>query len=316
MLISIVIPVFREEKNLRVLLERLDAVTTLLPEISWAYIFVNDGSPDDSMSVLREMSISNPRVGAIDFSRNFGKEVALTAGVHAAKDSDAVICMDADLQHPPEVIPVLVEKWRDGYEVVATIRSSTEKKSLTRRVASTCYYWLMSRISGVEIKSQSTDFRLFDKKVVKAFCRLTERERMFRGMVDWLGFKKTFVEFSAGARLHGEVSYSLQSLWKLAINSITAFSLFPLRLTGYLGVAITTVSTLLILWMMFQNIFVAQEMFRPSAFFAVFNTMMIGVVLMAIGLVALYIGNIHIEVINRPLYIVRDTINIDVDTIE
>lgn len=316
MLISIVIPVFREERNLGALLDRLDSVIGLLPEIDWTYIFVNDGSPDGSMSVLREMSISNPRIRAIDFSRNFGKEVALTAGVHAAKDSDAVICMDADLQHPPEVIPILVEKWREGFEVVATIRTSTEKKSFTRRLGSTCYYWLMSKISGVEIKSQSTDFRLFDKKVVKAFCRLTERERMFRGMVDWLGFNKAFVEFSAGARLHGEVSYSLKSLWKLAINSITAFSLFPLRLTGYLGIAITLLSAFLIAWMMFQNVFVAQEMFRPSAFFAVFNTMMIGVVLMAIGLVALYIGNIHVEVINRPLYIVRDTIKIDIDSIE
>lgn len=313
MLITVVVPVYREAKNLPLLIDAIENVIAQMSHYEWRYIFVNDGSPDDSLSVLQSLANKNKNIGVIDLSRNFGKEIALTAGVHAARCSDAVICIDADLQHPPELIPELIKKWEEGFEVVATIRATTEKKSLFRRLSSGCYYWLMSKISGVEIKSQSTDFRLFDKKVVQAFCRLTERERMFRGIIDWLGFKKIYVEFSARARIHGEASYSIRKLWQLAINSVTSFSLFPLRLTGYLGVLITALTSLLLLWMLAQNIFINTEMYRPLAFFAVFNTMMIGVVLMAIGLVALYIGNIHVEVINRPLYIVRDQINLDYD---
>ncbi len=310
MVITIVIPVFREGKNLPVLFETLEKVVSNINEFEWRYIFVNDGSPDDSLAVLTNIASSSPRVGVIDLSRNFGKEIALTAGVHAAKNSDAVICIDADLQHPPELIPQLIAKWHEGYDVVATVRASTDKKSLFRHLGSKLYYWLMSKISGVEMKSQSTDFRLFDKKVVMAFCQVTERERLFRGVMDWLGFRKTYIEFSAGARLHGEVGYSLSKLWQLAINSITSFSLFPLRLTGYLGLAIAIFSSLILAWMLFAITFINSQMFRPLAFFAVFNTFMTGVVLMAIGLLGLYIGNIHIEVINRPLYVIREQINI------
>lgn len=311
MIITIVVPVYREAKNLPLLYEAIENVISKIPQYEWRYIFVNDGSPDESLLVLQSLASEHKNIGVIDLSRNFGKEIALTAGVHAARVSDAVICMDADLQHPPEIIPKLIEKWRDGFEVVVTVRTSTEKKTLFRRASSIAYYWLMSKISGIEIKSQSTDYRLFDKKVVEAFCRLTERERLFRGIVDWLGFNKTYIEFSAGARIHGEANYSVRKLWQLAINSITSFSLFPLRLTGYLGVLLTALTSLMLLWMLIQNIFVTPQMFRPLAFFAVFNTMMIGVVLMAIGLVALYIGNIHVEVTNRPLYIVRDQINLE-----
>lgn len=310
MVVTIVIPVFREARNLPILFDAIENVVAKFSEFEWRYIFVNDGSPDNSLSVLAEMASNCSRIGVIDLSRNFGKEIALTAGVHAAKESDAVICMDADLQHPPELIPQLIAKWREGYDVVASIRVSTEEKSLIRHIGSKVYYWLMSKISGVEMKSQSTDFRLFDQKVVLAFCQITERERLFRGVMDWLGFRKTYIEFKAGARLHGEVGYSLAKLWQLAINSITSFSLFPLRLTGYLGLLISLASSLLLAWMLFATTFINSQMFRPLAFFAVFNTLLTGVVLMAIGLLGLYIGNIHIEVTNRPLYVIREQINL------
>lgn len=309
--IAIVIPVFREARNIQRLYSSLCEVTSPLAEYRWRFVFVNDGSPDDSLDVLRKLASEDKRVGVIDLSRNFGKEIALTAGVHACTHDDAVICMDADLQHPPELIPELISAWRSGAEIVATIRESIEKQPLLRRMGSHGYYWLMSKISGLDMQSQTTDYRLFDKKVVHAFCRATERERMFRGIMDWLGFSKVYVTFHAGAREEGVAGYSYAKLWQLAVNSITSFSLFPLKITGYLGVFITLTSGLLLFWMVITRFFINPQMFSSLAFIVVANTFLIGIVLMAIGLVALYIGNIHTEVINRPLYVIREQINFE-----
>ena len=309
--ITIVVPVYREARNLERLHERLDAVTRELPDFSWEYLFVNDGSPDDSLEVLRRMAERDARVKVIDFSRNFGKEIALTAGVHHAEHADAVICMDADLQHPPELIPMLVKEWQHGAEIVATVRVSIDKQPLLRRMGSHFYYWLMARISGLDMVSQTTDFRLYDHKVVAAFRQATERERMFRGIMDWMGFRKVYVPFRADAREEGEAGYSYTKLWGLAINSITSFSLLPLRLTGYLGVVITAMSGLLLTWMLGTYLLSDRYMYTPLAIVVVANTFLIGIVLMAIGMVALYIGTIHTEVVNRPLFIVRERINFE-----
>lgn len=309
-LIAVVIPVYREEKNLLNLLARLNTVTFSIAEIDWEYIFINDGSPDSSMGILRQMARLDTKVKVVDLSRNFGKEIALTAGVHEARGCDAVICMDADLQHPPELIATLVSEWQKGVEIVATVRTSIEKQPLLRRVGSHVYYWLMARISGLDMVSQTTDFRLYDKKVVAAFCQATERERMFRGIMDWMGFHKVYVEFRADARTEGEAGYSYAKLWQLAINSITSFSLWPLRLTGYLGVLITSTSGLLLAWMLANFMFQNKEGYTPLAIVVVINTFLIGIVLIAIGLVALYIGTIHTEVVNRPLYLIRERLNL------
>jgi dolichol-phosphate mannosyltransferase len=311
MRIAIVVPVYREARNLERLHERLEVVTGAMPDIEWNYLFVNDGSPDDSLEVMRRLASRDAKVMALDLSRNFGKEVALTAGVHHAGFADAVICMDADLQHPPELIPTLVEKWKHGAEVVATVRLSIEKQPVLRRVGSRVYYWLMARISGLEMVSQTTDFRLYDKKVVHAFRQATERERLFRGIMDWMGFRKVYVEFRADARTEGKAGYSYAKLWRLAVNSITSFSLLPLRLTGYLGVFITSFSGFLLAWMLFTYFVLDRRMYTPLAIVVVANTFLIGIVLMAIGMVALYIGTIHTEVVNRPLYLIRERLNFE-----
>jgi glycosyltransferase involved in cell wall biosynthesis len=309
--ISIVIPVYCESGNLRDLHSRLEGVTRSIPSISWDYIFVNDGSPDDSLELLTRLASSDEKCRVIDLSRNFGKEIALTAGVHEVVDADAVICMDADLQHPPELIREFVRQWEAGAEIVVTVRRAIKKQPLLRRVGSHCYYWLMSKISGLDMVSQTTDFRLYDIKVIRAFARATERERMFRGIMDWMGFRRCYVEFEADARNDGEAGYSYKKLIKLAVGSIMSFSLLPLKLTGYLGVAITGVSSVLLLWMISNYLLHTQWVYTPLAIVVVANTFLIGIVLMAIGLVALYVGSIHTEVINRPLYVIRDRINFD-----
>lgn len=309
--IAIVVPVYREAGNLKNLHARLILVMEAIHKYNWKIIFVNDGSPDRSWEVIAELAQRDRRVCGVDLSRNFGKEIALSAGMHEALYADAVICMDADLQHPPEVIPELINEWQAGAEVVATIRTSTEKQTILRRLGSHVYYWLMARISGLDMVSQTTDFRLYDRKVVQAFVRVTERERLFRGIMDWMGFKKVYVKFKAAAREVGEAGYSYSKLWQLAISSMTSFSLFPLRITGYLGMFISSCSGLLLSWMLIANYILDLKQFTPLAVVVVFNTFLIGIVLMAIGLVALYIGTIHTEVINRPLYLVREQINFD-----
>ena len=309
--IAIVIPVFREAKTLPRLYQRLELVTSQLTKYHWEYIFINDGSPDNSYEVLVALAGTHSKIKFLDLSRNFGKEIALTAGVHEASNCDAVICIDADLQHPPELIPRLVAAWEDGAEVVVTVRTSTDREPLLRRWGSSLFYWLINKVSSFEMTPKATDFRLYDRKVVLAFQRATERERLFRGIMDWMGFRRVIIEFKADAREHGEAGYSYSKLWALAVNSITSFSLWPLRLTGYLGVLIAGGSGLLLLWMLGNYLLTNKAIYTPLAIVVVANTFLIGIVLMAVGLVALYIGTIHTEVVNRPLYLVRERINLE-----
>ena len=309
--VAVVVPVYREEKSIPAFYRRLEKVVENIPQTRWEYIFVDDGSPDGSLAALKELAKKDPKVKIIAFSRNFGKEIALSAGAHAADRADAVICLDADLQHPPELIPEMVEAWFQGADIVATIRTSIDNQPLLRRLGSRLFYWLMNRMSSVDMASKTTDFRLYDKKVVDAFRQLTERARLFRGIMDWMGFKKVYVSFRADARLEGNSSFSYAKLFHLAIQSLTQFSLFPLRMTGYLGALITVSSGLLLARMLFARFFTDPKLFTPLAIVVVINTLLIGIVLMAVGLVALYIATIHTEVVNRPLYIVRERVNFD-----
>ena len=307
MRITIVVPIYQEEQNIVPFYECLEKVTSAIEDIQWEYIFVNDGSKDMSLLELKRLAAQDQKVRVIDLSRNFGKEIALTAGVNAV-NSDAVICMDSDLQHPPELIPQLIEQWKQGADVVAAIRVDMEGQPLVRRIGSFLYYWLMSKITRLDMTAKSTDFRLCDRKVIEAFRQFKEKDRMFRGIIDWLGFKKEYIEFHAPSRKHGTINYSYAKLWQLAVSSIMSFSLFPLKLTGYLGLIITIVTSLLLIWMILADVF-GLSYYTSLAIFVVFNTFLFGIVLMGLGLMALYIGTIHTEVINRPLYIIRERIN-------
>jgi dolichol-phosphate mannosyltransferase len=191
--------------------------------------------------------------------------------------------------------------------MVLTIRIESKKQPLIRKIGSAVYYRLMSWFSDLQLVSKTTDFGLYDFKVIQAFSKITERQRVFRGIIDWMGFRRTFVEFTADERHSGNAKYSYAKLWQLALNSITSFSLLPLRMAGYLGIAITSISSLILISMLIDRFFDDGKLaFTSLAFIVVANTFLMGIVLIAIGLVALYIGNIHTEVINRPLYIVRE----------
>lgn len=304
--ISTIVPVYNEEKNVLLMFEALVDVASKLAGYEFEFIFVNDGSKDNSWKVLEEISNKDARVVAIDFSRNFGKELALTAGVQNCT-GDAAIFLDADLQHPPALIPQFVEKWEKGADVVASLRKSTEKKSLIKDLGSKVFYHLMQQC-GSGITRNTTDFKLIDRKVINELCRFTEHNRLFRGLIEWLGFPTEYIEFVAPERANGVASYSVKKLTSLAINSLTSFSLVPLKLAGYLGGLISSISFILLIVMCVFKFILKSGMFSPISFVIVCNTFVLGIVLVAFGLVALYIGQIHAEVIGRPLYVVREKV--------
>lgn len=309
-LISIVVPVYNEEKNIRPLYEKIVEVFSGLQNYNFEIIFVNDGSRDGTTAEIYKITSLTKQIKLIDFSRNFGKEVASSAGCHSAK-GDAVIIMDADLQHPPELIPELIKKWTEGNEVVYTVRTENTGASLTKKITSKLYWWLFDKIAEVNTEPHSTDFRLIDKKVANEFKKFSERGRIFRGIIDWMGYKRARIEFVAPERNSGVANYSYSKLIGLAVNSLTAFSLLPLRLAGYFGIVITSLSFILLIVMFATRWFFDSTMFTSLAFIIVANTMLIGIVLISLGFIALYIARIHDEVVNRPLYIVRGKINLD-----
>ncbi|HJQ08773.1 MAG TPA: glycosyltransferase family 2 protein [Candidatus Saccharimonadales bacterium] len=305
-LISIIIPVHNESPNISPLHEELTRHINRL-RFKFELIFVDDGSTDDSMQQLEELAKKDHRVRLVEFARNFGKEAAISAGLHAAK-GDAAIMMDADLQHPPRLIYKFIAEWKKGADVVVGIKRYDKHEGWFKRWSSARFYQIMQKIAHTQITPHACDYRLIDRKVMDVFSRLTERNRITRGLIDWLGFRRAYVRFEAERRLAGERSYSIHQLFRLAINSFTAYSLVPLKLAGYIGVFILVTATPAMLVVYIEQFVLNDPLgwqVRGTAILALMILMMIGLVLACLGLVSLYIANIHAEVTNRPLYVVR-----------
>jgi len=302
-LLSIIVPVYNEEKNIPLFYEKIQVILDKL-NYAWEIVFVNDGSCDKSILELNNISEKDSRVQVIDFSRNFGKEIAVTAGINNCQGV-ACIILDADLQHPIEKIPEFIEKWEAGAEVVVGVRKKNKGEGFVKKIGSYFFYKMINRISDMEIVTRATDYRLIDRVVIDAFNQLTEKNRMTRALIDWLGFRREYIYFEANERIHGVPSYSFWKLVRLAFNSMIAFSLFPLKLAGYLGVIITFFSGLLGIFIMVDRYLTKELHFSGSVILAVVILFLIGVVLVCLGLIALYIANIHAEVTNRPMYIIR-----------
>jgi dolichol-phosphate mannosyltransferase len=302
-LLSIIVPVYNEEKNIPLFYEKIQVILDKL-NYAWEIVFVNDGSCDKSILELSNISEKDSRVQVIDFSRNFGKEIAVTAGINNCQGV-ACIILDADLQHPIEKIPEFIEKWEAGAEVVVGVRKKNKGEGFVKKIGSYFFYKMINRISDMEIVTRATDYRLIDRVVIDAFNQLTEKNRMTRALIDWLGFRREYIYFEANERIHGVPAYSFWKLVRLAFNSMIAFSLFPLKLAGYLGVIITFFSGLLGIFIMIDRYITRELNFSGSVILAVVILFLIGVVLVCLGLIALYIANIHAEVTNRPMYIIR-----------
>jgi glycosyltransferase involved in cell wall biosynthesis len=306
--LSVVVPVFNEARNLKPLIEALRPV--LDRETSgWEVIFVDDGSADDSLAVIRALNSHDPRLRAVSFSRNFGKEIAIAAGLDHARGR-AVAIMDADLQHPPAVLAAFLAKWREGYGMIYGVRSDRDGEGPLKRNFARVFYKLFERFGETELPEGAGDFRLMDRKAVDALCAMGERARFSKGLYAWVGFKSIGVEFEVAERLHGATKFNYRKLFSFAFDGISSFSTVPLKIATYFGVLIACLSTLAALFYALRTIFFGSDL--PGFPTLVVSIMFFsGIQLISLGMIGEYVGRIFAEVKRRPLYLVGDTVGLD-----
>ncbi|MDO4921130.1 MAG: glycosyltransferase family 2 protein [Phascolarctobacterium sp.] len=306
--ISIVVPVFNEQENLCEFYKRVTAVMSA-ETYDYNIIFVDDGSSDSSAVILNELSKKDGRVEAYLLSRNYGHQMALTCGLDNA-DGDAVITMDGDLQHPPELLPQLLRLWEQGNEIVQTKRLATQDAGFFKKFTSNAYYKLINALSEVEITPGGSDFRLMDRIAVDAFKQYRERARFIRGLVNTLGFRVTVLEFVAPPRFAGHSKFNLHKMLHFALDGITAFSNLPLRWAFYVGL-VFGVSSILLLGHVFYVKFIIDDAVPGWATMTVSVLFLGGIQLVGIGILGEYIGRIFEEIKHRPLYLVARRIKTD-----
>jgi polyisoprenyl-phosphate glycosyltransferase len=305
---SIVVPVFNEEAVLPMLLRRLGLLMEQL-DGSAETIFVDDGSSDCSPIVLQSLVRSDPRYRYIGLSRNFGHQVAITAGMDAAA-GDAIIVMDADLQDPPEIVGEMIAKWKEGFDVVYARRLSRAGESAFKRATANLFYKLLERMSSIAIPADVGDFRLIDRKVLDVLRRMPEQDRFIRGMIAWLGFRQTEVTFHRLPRLAGETKYPLLKMVRLAVSGALSFSDVPLRLAIWFGLSVSVCAVL-------YGCYVASLWFLNSHLVEGWSSTIIvvsflcGINMLMTGIMGLYIGRIHAEVKRRPLYVVSQRLGFE-----
>lgn len=302
MTISIVVPFHNEAANIAKLHERLCAVLDAGAE-SWELVCVNDGSRDDTLARLVALAERDSRVRVIDLSRNFGKEAALTAGLDHAR-GEAAIPLDADLQDPPEVIPELIAKWREGFEVVNAVRESREGDGPMKRLTAHGFYRVMNRMSHVDIPPDTGDFRLISRPALDALKRLPERRRFMKGLFAWVGFRTATITYRRAPRHAGTTTWNYWKLWNLALEGITSFSSVPLRLASYLGFAVSIFAFIYAIVTIFDKLVYGNPVKGyPSLLVAVL--FLGGVQLLALGVIGEYLGRLYEESKQRPIYLVR-----------
>lgn len=302
--ISIVIPAFNEEGNLCEIRKKINDVFTSLQNYSYEIIFINDGSRDNTQTTIEDLAIKFSEVKFIEFSRNFGHQNAVKAGMDNA-DGNAVITMDADLQHPPELIPELINMWEQGYDVVYTIRKYSDKISFFKRVTSSLFYSFLLKISDFElVQKGGADFRLLDRNVNDVIKEFNENDLFLRGLTGWIGFKQTGVEYTAKDRFSGKSSYNLKKMFSLAFSEITSFSTKPLYLAAYVGFAFTILSLLVYGIYVIYSFVIGTHI---SGWASLIMTVVFfgGMQLIMMGIIGMYLGKIFKQVKDRPNYIIR-----------
>ena len=307
---SLVLPVFNEELVLPTLLARLDALLVLLDGPA-EVIFVDDGSRDKSASIVAEKAQSDHRYRLVSLSRNFGHQIAITAGMDFAR-GDAVIVMDADLQDPPELVLQMIERWKSGFEIVYAERRSRQDETYFKRWTAGLFYRLLRRLAAVEIPANVGDFRLIDRKALEVCRRMRERDPFLRGMFAWMGFRQAAVTFDRPGRKLGETKYPFRKMVGLALHGVLGFSDIPLRLALWVGFIIAFIAGLSSLYIVALT-FYDYTLVHGWASTMVLTSLLSGVNLFMIGVVGLYVGRIHTEVKQRPLYVIDRTVGLDID---
>jgi glycosyltransferase involved in cell wall biosynthesis len=304
--ISIVVPVYNESGCLEALHRRLSLTLDAYPDMQREFVFVDDGSRDDSFATLAMLGAHDPAVRALRFARNFGKEAAMAAGLRAAR-GEIVVLMDSDLQHPPEVIPQMIEAWRRGAQMVNAVRHSRDTDPLSRRLFSRGFYHFFRMMCEVHIPEGAGDFRLFDRRVVDAINSLPERNRFMKGITSWVGFRQEEVEFEVAERAAGVSSFSFIRLMRYAVDGLSSFSMVPLRVWSLAGVGLALLSALYGIYLIGETLFLGV---RTPGFASIMVGMLFlsGVQLISLGVIGEYVGRIFTEVKHRPLYLVADEI--------
>lgn len=302
--VTILVPCYNEAQSLTMLHEEIARVISSLEEYEWEILFVNDGSRDNTLEVINALREKDLRVSYVDLSRNFGKENAMLAGFDYAK-GDAVIIMDADLQHPPAVIPELIRKWEEGYDDVYAQRKSRGRESWLRKKLTKFYYKLLQNSSRMDVLPNVGDFRLLDRKCVDALCQMRESGRYTKGMYCFIGFKKTGVEFETQDRTLGESSMSYRKLVNLALEGITSYTTVPLRWATFIGIIVSFFAFAYMVFVLVKAILFGD----PVAGYPTLITVVLflgGVQLLTIGIIGEYLAKVFLEVKNRPVYFVRE----------
>lgn len=301
---SIIAPIYNEIENIETLYQRVSEVMDSTGE-PWEFVMIDDGSSDGSTQAILELQTKDDKIVPVIFARNFGHQIAVTAGLDYSR-GEAVVIIDADLQDPPQVILDLIAKWKEGYEVVYAVRSKREGETWFKLFTAAAFYRTIQRITDVNIPMDTGDFRLLDRKVVQVMNGMREKHRFLRGMSVWVGFRQTGVEYERAERFAGETKYPLKKMFKLASDAITGFSYFPLQLATYLGFFSAGLGVLGLLLLLIMRL--SGSLFLQGQAATLIAVLFLGgVQLISLGMVGEYIGRLYDEAKNRPLYIVRET---------
>ena len=306
--LSLVVPIFNEESSCQGFFERAIPALQEVTE-NFEIVCVNDGSTDQSLELLHQLHADEPRIKIVDLTRNFGKELALTAGLELAS-GDAVIPIDADLQDPPELITKLVERWLEGFDMVVAVREDRRSDSWVKRTTSQLFYRVIGRIGDVPVPSNAGDYRLIDRTVVEVLKRLPERNRFMKGIFAWVGFRQAVVTYTRPARAAGESKWGYWKLWNLALEGVFSMSTLPLRVWTYFGVGVAFLAGCYMMFIVVRTLLFGTDVAGyPSLFVAVL--FFSGINMVGLGILGEYVGRIFVEVKQRPLYLVNETIGFD-----
>ena len=303
--LAVVVPAYNESAGLRAFHARLAAVFEQL-DLACSVLYVDDGSRDDTWQVMESLRAQDTRIATLKLSRNFGKELALTAGLdHADADADAVVVIDADLQDPPELIPQFVARWREGYDVVYGTRSTRAGESQLKKATAAAFYRVMERLSHTPVPRDTGDYRLMSRRALDALKQLRERQRFMKGLFTWVGFRQTAIIYDRDARFAGSSKFNYWRLWNFALEGITSFSTAPLKVATYMGV-LTALLAFVFGLFVFGKALLFGDAVRGYPTLMVAVLFLGGVQLMALGLIGEYLGRLYMEVKQRPLYLIDE----------